>query len=93
LALIYCLLDGKERVEVPHLQAAEALWNYFSESARWAFMEFQFSRNAQRLMAALENGQLTLARISQDVFQGNLRRTQIRAALSRLKTASLLKGV
>jgi hypothetical protein len=36
-ALIYCLLDGRECIEALHLQAAEALWNYCSESARWAF--------------------------------------------------------
>ena len=31
-ALIYCLLDGKECIEALHLQAAEALWSYCSES-------------------------------------------------------------
>ena len=85
LALIYCLLDGKECIEVSHLRAAEALWNYCSESARWAFIEFQFSRNAQRLLAALENGPLTLTQMSTAVFRGNLLRTQIEAILSEIE--------
>ncbi len=85
LALIYCLLDGKECIEISHLQAAEALWNYCSESAHWSFMESQFSRNAKKLFAALENGPLTLARISRDVFTGNLPREDIEAALSEIE--------
>jgi hypothetical protein len=48
-------------------------------------MEFQFSRNAQRLLAALEKGPLTLARISKDVFRGNLLRTEIEAALREIE--------
>ena len=91
LALIYCLLDGKECIEVSHLQAAEALWNYCSESARWAFMEFQFSRNAQKLLAALENGPLTLAQISRDVFRGNLARGQIEAALREIEDRIIIE--
>jgi len=91
LALIYCLLDGKECIELSHLQAAETLWNYCSESARWAFMEFQCSRNAQRLLAALEKGPLTLARISKDVFRGNLEQARVEAALHEIEDRIIIE--
>jgi hypothetical protein len=90
LALIYCLLDGGECIQVSHLQAAEALWNYCSESARWAFVEFQFSRNAQKLLAALESGPLALAQISKDVFRGNLEQARIEAALHEIKDRTII---
>jgi len=80
--LIYCLLDGKECIEFWHLKAAVVLWDYCSESARWAFKEYQFTRNTQRLLVALEKGPLTLAQVSKDVFRGNLLREDIEAALS-----------
>ena len=90
-ALIYCLLDGKECIEVSHLQTAEALWNYCSESARWAFMEL--SQNAQKLLAAVENRSLTLTQISKDVFRGNLDQARIEMHCTKLKTVSLLGRV
>jgi hypothetical protein len=37
LSLLYALLDGKEIVDVPHLRAAEALWDYARESAGHIF--------------------------------------------------------
>ena len=92
LALIYCLLDGKECIEISHLHAAEALWNYCSESAHWSFMESQFSRNAQKLLVALENEPLTLTQISTAVFRANLPRTQIEAILSEIEDRIIIEA-
>ena len=36
LALIYALLDGASSIELEHLQAALALWDYAARSAVWA---------------------------------------------------------
>jgi hypothetical protein len=36
LAMIYALLDGASSIEVEHLQAALALWDYAARSAEWA---------------------------------------------------------
>ena len=80
-ALIYCLLDGQECIEALHLQAAEALWSYCSESARWAFMEFRFSRHAQLILDAISEGPLTLTQLSDKVFKRNLTHAQIHEAM------------
>jgi hypothetical protein len=36
LALIYALLDGASSIELEHLEAALALWDYAARSAEWA---------------------------------------------------------
>jgi len=48
-------------------------------------MEFQLSRNAQKLLASLENRSLALAEISTDVFQRNLPQRQIEAVLREIE--------
>ena len=48
-------------------------------------------RNAQRLLAALENGALTLTQISTNVFRGNLARTQIEAVLGEIEDCVTLE--
>ncbi|MFO1324171.1 MAG: DUF3987 domain-containing protein [Burkholderiales bacterium] len=37
LALLYCLLDGAEQIDVPHLLAALAVWEYCDATARFVF--------------------------------------------------------
>jgi hypothetical protein len=81
LSLIYCLLDGGSEIGIQHLKAAEALWGYCSESARWAFMEFRFSRHAQLILDAISEGPLTLTQLSDKVFKRNLTHAQIDEAM------------
>ena len=66
ISLIFCLLDGKKMIELPHLQAAKAVWDYCCSSARWAFEDFQFSPNATKLIAALSHESMTIAETSQN---------------------------
>ena len=77
ISLIFCLLDGKKVIELQHLQAAKAVWDYCCNSARWAFEDFQFSPNATKLIAALSHGDMTIAETSQKVFNRNLSRMEI----------------
>jgi uncharacterized protein DUF3987 len=37
LALLYSLLDGADEIEIPHLEAALAIWRYCEDSALWIF--------------------------------------------------------
>jgi Protein of unknown function (DUF3987) len=83
LSLLYCLLDGKTEIGIHHLKAAEALWNYCSESARWAFNESRFSRDAQQIFNALEFGTRTLTEINH-LFDRHRNQTQIKEALIEL---------
>lgn len=91
LALIYCLLDGGKEIGVEHLKAAESLWNYCSESARWAFMEFRFSRHAQLILDAVSEGPRTLTQLSDNVFRRNLTHAKIAEALREIKEFIVIK--
>lgn len=84
LALLYTLLDGEKEIGVVHLRAAKAMWEYCRESARWAFNESKFSRDAQRILNALEFEPRTLKQIS-DIFNHNLNQIEIREALKELQ--------
>jgi len=86
ISLIFCLLDGKKTIELPHLKAAKALWDYCCDSARWAFEDFQFSPNATKLIAALSHGDMTIAETSQKVFLRNLSRMEINDVIDEIES-------
>ena len=86
ISLIFCLLDGKKMIELPHLQAAKAVWDYCCSSARWAFEDFQFSPNATKLIAALSHESMTIAETSQKVFLRNLSRMEINDVIDEIES-------
>jgi hypothetical protein len=86
LSLIFCLLDGKKTIELPHLKAAKAVWDYCCASARWAFEEFQFSANANKLIAALSHESMTIAETSHKVFLRNLSRMEINDVIDEIES-------
>jgi hypothetical protein len=53
LAMIYCLLDRKPRVEIRHLKAALSVWKYCSASARHVFGD-SLGEPADKLLSMLE---------------------------------------
>ena len=55
LALIYALLDGSDGIELPHLKAAVALWDYCRASAESQFASGTESLLAKRLLDALRH--------------------------------------
>jgi len=80
LSLLFSLIEGCPQIEIAHLKAAEALWKYCRDSARWAFKDSTYSSNAQKLMNALEHS-------------GGLTRTQITAVFSNHIKAKELDAV
>ena len=75
LSLIFCLLDRGSLITLAHLQAAEALWNYCRDSARWAFNDQQISAKAVKILKALHNSNercLTRSQIMKNIFFNNL---------------------
>ena len=88
LSLLFALLDRAEKIGIEHLTAARALWDYCCQSARWAFMESLYSPEAQRILAALERGPLTLTGIH-EVMNKNTPAEKIRAAMSEIKSLVL----
>jgi hypothetical protein len=53
LSLVYALLDGAESIDVPHLDAAVALWHYGEASAAHIFRGVLGSDIADKLLAEL----------------------------------------
>jgi hypothetical protein len=54
LSVTYALLDGCHQVDVPHVVAAEAVWNYCRASAALIFGERTGDNIADRLLAELQ---------------------------------------
>ena len=86
LALVFALLDGGEHIALSHLKAAEAVWDYCSASAQWAFMESRFTRPAVRILNSLEQGPLTLKQISCDVFQRHASTAEIEGYIREIES-------
>jgi hypothetical protein len=87
LALLFSLLDGGEEIGLNHLKAAEAVWQYCRDSAKWAFMEERFSKNAQKLFAGLKIATttgLTRTQIITGVFANNIISTDLDIALKEI---------
>jgi hypothetical protein len=55
LALIYSLLDASEQIDVPHLEAALAVWEYCESSAAFVFGDLLGDRVADEIARALQH--------------------------------------
>ena len=92
LSMILALLDQRLIIEVAHIKAAKALWNYCLDSARYLFLGQLDDPHAQKILSALRqtNGTgLTRAEISINVFQRNLIKSKMQAALTYLPRLGL----
>jgi hypothetical protein len=62
IALIYALLDEKNRIGVEHLKAALAVWDYADESARYVFGESSGDPVRDNIAAALRGSEKGMPR-------------------------------
>jgi hypothetical protein len=90
LALLYALFDGAEQIDVAHLDAALALWDYAEHSAKWLFSthELEAQREAAGGLAnfILKGGRggRTRTEIYRDYFKSNIKAAEITAELTPL---------
>jgi hypothetical protein len=54
LSLTYALLDGRRQIDVPHIQAAQAVWDYCRASAASIFGERTGDATADTILAELQ---------------------------------------
>jgi len=91
LALVYALLDGADHIDVPHLLAAIAVWQYCDQTARYIFGDSLGDRVADEIMrglrAAADSG-LTRTAI-RDLFKRHQSAERIGAALEVLQCKTL----
>jgi hypothetical protein len=53
LSLTYALMGGSSVIQLPHLLAAEAVWNYCDQSVRYIFRGVMADKVADRLLVAI----------------------------------------
>jgi hypothetical protein len=88
LALIYALLDGEAEIEVPHLEAALAVWEYCESAAAFVFGDLLGDPVADEIARALQHaGPEGMTRTGiRDLFGRNRAGDRIGAALALLAT-------
>jgi hypothetical protein len=91
LAVIYALLDGSPCIDVEHLKAAVAIWDYAEQSAKYVFDGTTGDKVADtilRMLRTTESGGLSRKQIS-DTLGRNRSAHEINEALTLLRAARL----
>ena len=82
LSLVYALLDGADKIGVPHLMAAVALWNYVEQTIHHVFGDALGDHVADELLQILRNCPQGLTRTEiRDFFGRHLSSDRIGRAL------------
>jgi len=91
LALAYALLDGQSLIDVPHLRAALAVWDFCERSTRFIFGDSLGDRVADRILDALRVARSSgLTRNDlRELFSRNILSAQINEALALLTRLGL----
>jgi hypothetical protein len=92
LAVIYAVSDQSDYIDVPHLEAALAIWDYSVQTVEHCLADQIGDKDANQLyIALLENSSgLTRREVTLQVFKGNRSTSQIDRAVKVLKDRSLL---
>jgi hypothetical protein len=92
LAMIYALLDRTEIIEIAHLYAAIALWEYAEESCRYIFGDSTGDKYSDQILEVLKTKQrLSQTEIS-GLFGNNRNSQQIQESLRILSNLGLIKS-
>jgi hypothetical protein len=85
LSMLYALLDRSCVIQVPHILAALAIWDYSMESIEWIFGESVGDAVADRIMVALRANPVGLTRTQiSELFNRNQTASRINLALETL---------
>src|SRR5262245_12374199 len=86
LSMVYALLDKAPQIDVAHIKAALALWNYCEASARYIFGDYTGDVLADGILRALRNAGTTgMSRTDiNNHFGGHVTTPKIQAALGKL---------
>jgi len=93
LCVIYALLDASRVVQLPHLLAALAVWDYCETSARYIFGDSTGDPVADRILEALRNSPEGLTRSQiYDLIGHKLSQGRLQAALGLLLSTGRAHG-
>ena len=92
LALIYALWEGTNRITLPHLKAAMAVWEYCEASVEYLFGDMLGDAVADTLLSALRGSSNGLTRTQLSAILGrNVASNQIARALKELERRGLAR--
>ncbi len=92
LAVIFAVLDERDRITRPHLEAALEVWRYCEASAAYIFGESLGDPVADQILAELRQRGGRMARTDiRNVFSRHKRRGEIDGALDRLRAAGAVR--
>ena len=94
IALVYAVMDKSAVIDVPHVDAGLAVWDYCERSAKHIFGEMLGDHAADTILDGLKRvhpAGMSRSEIYRDLFGSNARANTIAAALSRLKALGLVK--
>jgi hypothetical protein len=93
LALIYALLDGVDKIDLPHLEAALAVWEYCEQSALHIFGNAIGDPVADDILRALQAASDGMTRTAiSDLFGRHQSSNKIGAALQLLATKGRVRS-
>lgn len=84
LATLFAIADRSTTMELSHLEAALAVWDYCSASVAWVWGSALGNPDAERILAALRGGEKTRTEL-RDLFSRNLPEARMVAALDLLR--------
>jgi hypothetical protein len=87
---IYALTDGTPTIEIEHLRAAIALWDFSARCVSHIFGAGTGNIVADRILEELSQGPLTTWQISNDVFCRNINAIQLEEAARLLERRGLI---
>ncbi len=90
LALTYCLLSGHRTIDINHMEAALAFWDYARESAEYIFSGRQSNPIAQKILDAVERGPASFTDIHK-LLSNHAAKREIQAALQELASSGKIK--
>jgi hypothetical protein len=93
--MLYALADQSDRIDVVHLDAALALWDYFDRSARFLFGDRIGGPTADKIMDALRaagDAGMARAEIRREVFHDNVKAHEITRALGMLRSFRMARS-
>ncbi len=87
LALIYALLDGKDKINENHINSAYALWQYCSDSAKYLFGGNSTDPLEEKIIAILQSGSLTATALS-NALSNHIPKEKLKSILMKLEASN-----
>lgn len=85
LSELYAVADQSSTIELPHLEAGLAVWDYCAASVAWVWGAALGNRIAEKILVALRIGEKTRTEL-RDLFSRNVSEAQMTGALDLLRT-------